>query len=309
MALTPLLSAALPAALLSWAATGLMLPWLRRSLLDHPNARSAHLQPTPRGGGLGFVLVSSAWALPRVPLLCLPLAIVGFLDDRVNLPASWRYSAQLLTAMALLASAALPLPSGWLRLPLLLVLLVAITAVINFVNFTDGLDGLVAGCGAVLFAVAGLSLDLSWAWVLAGSLVGFLVWNWSPAKVFMGDVGSTYIGAAFAGAALQAPSALQALGLLLVGFPLLGDACSCVLRRLAAGHPVFQAHRLHLFQRLHQAGWAHRRVALLYIGATTLLGAGLLLGGFTTLLGLIALEALVGLALDRWVAVPWQKVA
>ena len=143
-------------------------------------------------------------------------------------------------------------------------LLLSVTAVINFINFMDGLDGLVAGCMAVSISALGLliSSDLS-TWALVGSLLGFLFWNWSPAKVFMGDVGSTFLGAIFAGLVLQASTWHQALGFLFVSTPLLGDALICVLRRLVAGHCIFQAHRLHLFQRLHQAGWSHSRVSLL----------------------------------------------
>jgi UDP-N-acetylmuramyl pentapeptide phosphotransferase/UDP-N-acetylglucosamine-1-phosphate transferase len=239
------LIATVVSALLTWLLLWMVIPWLRRRLLDQPNARSSHHIPTPRGGGLVFVLVGSLLSLPLgagtsswIPLICCPLALVGLLDDRFDLPAGWRYAAQVATAGVLVAMAAVPLPT-W-ALPLVLV---AITAVINFINFMDGLDGLVALCGIVLMASVGL-------WPVAGALLGFLAWNWSPAKVFMGDVGSTWIGAVFAGMVLQQPGPWEAISLLLVGFPLLGDALICVLRRLRAGQPVFQAHRLHLFQRL-----------------------------------------------------------
>ncbi|MFM7269123.1 MAG: glycosyl transferase, partial [Cyanobium sp.] len=167
--------------------------------------------------------------------------------------------AQAATAVALLAMAGTPLPL-W-SLP---IVLIAITAVINFFNFMDGLDGLVALCALVLMAAAGQP-------ILAGALAGFLLWNWSPARVFMGDVGSTWLGAVFAGLVLQQPTPLNAAALLVLAFPLLGDALVCVLRRLRAGQPVFQAHRLHLFQRLQRGGWSHRRVAAVYGGATALL--------------------------------------
>jgi UDP-N-acetylmuramyl pentapeptide phosphotransferase/UDP-N-acetylglucosamine-1-phosphate transferase len=196
-----------------------------------------------------------------------------------------------------------PLPLPWLAVPLLLI---AVTAVINFTNFMDGLDGLVAGCMAVAIAALSLALNAPWPlWALVGSLLGFLLWNWSPAKVFMGDVGSTFLGAVFAGLVLQAPSWPKALGLLLVATPLLGDACLCVPRRLLAGQRVFQAHRLHLFQRLHQAGWSHARVSSMYIAATAVLAVALLVGGLPWLLGLTGVELLVGVWLDRRVAVPF----
>ena len=290
------------------------IPYLRRRLMDHPNARSSHISPTPRGGGLAFVLVSvlaSVIALFRAELstaffdglllLVLPLAFVGFLDDRHNLPSGLRFGVQLFTALPIILVS--PLPITWTALPLLLI---AVTALINFTNFMDGLDGLVAGCMFVAISTTAIALSLPWSiWALAGALFGFLVWNWSPAKVFMGDVGSTFLGAVFAGLVLQATSWSEGLGCLLVASPLLGDAFFCVPRRLLAGQRVFQAHRLHLFQRLHQAGWSHARVSLTYIAATSILAVGMLSGGWPYVLGLSVLELLAGVWLDQWVAVPF----
>jgi UDP-N-acetylmuramyl pentapeptide phosphotransferase/UDP-N-acetylglucosamine-1-phosphate transferase len=294
-------AAFLLAGLLSWLLVAALMPWLQRGLVDHPNARSSHQRATPRGGGVAFVLVGSlltAWfghgAAAQVPLLCCPLAVVGLLDDRLNLSAAWRYGAQLLTAIALLAVAQTPLPPWtW---PLVVV---AITAVINFVNFMDGLDGLVAGCGVVLFSLLAALPGGAPLAPLAGALLGFLAWNWSPARVFMGDVGSTWIGAVYAGLLLQQPDSRASLALLVAALPLLADPLVCVLRRLAAGQPVFQAHRLHLYQRLHQAGWSHRRVAILYTLASAALALALLLLGPVGLLTLAALELSLAAGLEK----------
>ena len=290
--------------LLTWLFLWGLIPWLRRRLLDQPNARSSHEIATPRGGGVVFVLVGSLLSLALgagtsawIPLICCPLALVGLLDDRYDLPAAWRYAAQVATASMLVTITAVPLPI-WV-LPLVLV---AVTAVINFTNFMDGLDGLVALCGVVLMASAGL-------WPVAGALLGFLAWNWSPAKVFMGDVGSTWIGAVFAGMVLQQPGPLEAISLLLVGFPLLGDALICVLRRLRAGQPVFQAHRLHLFQRLQRGGWPHARVSILYGSATVLLALARPLGGAAALTPLIGTEILIALWMERNHAVTFKDEA
>jgi UDP-N-acetylmuramyl pentapeptide phosphotransferase/UDP-N-acetylglucosamine-1-phosphate transferase len=298
------LIAAGSSALLSWLLLWGLIPWLRRQLLDQPNARSSHRIATPRGGGVVFVLVGSllslAWGVGAsawIPLICCPLALVGLLDDRYDLPAGLRYAAQLATACVLVAMAAVPLPI-W-ALP---VVVVAVTAVINFTNFMDGLDGLVALCGVVLMAAAG-------QWPVAGALLGFLGWNWSPAKVFMGDVGSTWIGAVFAGMVLQQSGPWEAISLLLVGFPLLGDALVCVLRRLRAGQPVFEAHRLHLFQRLQRGGWNHAKVSLVYGGATGVLAVTRQLGGTAALPLLIGAEMLIALWLERNHAVGFQREA
>ena len=302
----------------------LLIPHLRRRLIDQPNARSSHCNPTPRGGGIAFVTLSSmssaiaqlgGHGLPAssLPLLAAPLAAVGLLDDRHNLPSSLRYGAQISTAALILGLS--PLVKGfmpafaagnWLLLFALALLLIAFTAVINFINFMDGLDGLVGGSMAV--AIAALSFSLAAPrplWILVGALLGFLLWNWSPAKAFMGDVGSTFLGAVFAGLVLQASSWSDAFGYLLVATPLLGDACLCVPRRLLAGQRVFQAHRLHLFQRLNQAGWSHSRVSLAYVSATTVLALAMLTRGLPWVCGLAVSELLLGVWLDQRVAVPF----
>jgi len=314
--LVPVAFSIASAAAACWLLLLALVPRLSRRLLDHPNARSSHRKPTPRGGGVAFVfvaafasfiyLIGAVSPLPSqsqviLPLASLPIAVIGFWDDRVDLPAGCRYGAQLFTACLLLWLSPISIP--WLVLP---VLLVAITAVINFVNFMDGLDGLVAGCMVVSFIVLSLKLTAPLSlWSLVGALLGFLCWNWSPARVFMGDVGSTFLGAVFAGLVLQATSWAQALGLLLVATPLLGDAFFCVPRRLLAGQRVFQAHRLHLFQRLHQAGWPHARVSSLYIAATAVLACALLAGGLPWVLGLSVLVLVLGFWLDQRIAVPF----
>jgi UDP-N-acetylmuramyl pentapeptide phosphotransferase/UDP-N-acetylglucosamine-1-phosphate transferase len=231
------------------------------------------------------------------------LAALGLVDDRFNLPPALRYVFQALTAVGLVLISPLPLHVAWLTVPLLVL---AITAIINFTNFMDGLDGLVAGCLAVAIAAAAYELDAPWPfWALVGSLLGFLLWNWSPAKVFMGDVGSTFLGAVFAGLLLQSTGWSEALGLLLVATPLLADAFVCVPRRLLAGQRVFQAHRLHLFQRLHQAGWHHARVSSLYITVTAVLACALLAGGLPWVLALSVVVLVLGFLLDKSVAVPF----
>jgi UDP-N-acetylmuramyl pentapeptide phosphotransferase/UDP-N-acetylglucosamine-1-phosphate transferase len=256
--------------------------------------------------------VSSADApipLFAAPLLALPLALVGFLDDRYSLPVSLRFGVQFATSLVVILFSPLVTPSVG-QLPLVALLVLAVTAVINFTNFMDGLDGLVAGCMAVVMAAAAIQLSASWhIWALVGALLGFLPWNWTPAKVFMGDVGSTFIGAMFAVLVLQASSWSEALSLLLVATPLLGDACLCVPRRLMVGQQVFQAHRLHLFQRLHQAGWPHARVSSLYIAATAVLAIARICGGLPWVITLAAGELLIGVWLDQQVAVSFAEAS
>ena len=308
----------------SWLFLFFLIPQLRRRLLDRPNIRSSHTHPTPLGGGLSFVLftfVSSCISLfcgdrssiSVIPLLATPLAIVGLLDDRYNLPVFSRFCVHLLTGVAILGISSFAqslfssIFAGSLYLvPFILFLVVVVISLINFINFMDGLDGLVAGCMLVAIVVLSFILHFPWCiWTLCGSLFGFLLWNWSPAQVFMGDVGSTFLGAVFAGLVFQATSWADSIAFLLLATPLLADACFCVARRVTAGQRVFQPHRLHLFQRLHQCGWSHSTVSMTYITATAVLGVAMLAGGLLWVLGLVFVEILIGVWLDQYVAVPF----
>ena len=309
----------LTSSICSWILIARLMPYLRLRLLDQPNIRSSHNIPKPRGGGISFVILSCMascldWyfgfsqdsvptSLLVAPLVAFPLAFIGLLDDRFSLPAKWRYLLQLITA--LLAILLSPLFSfSFAFLPLLFLLIIAFTAVVNFINFMDGLDGLVSGCMALILTVAAFEISAPFpVWVLVGALLGFLWWNWSPSRIFMGDVGSTFLGAVFAMFVLHSSSWSQALSLLLIATPLLGDACICVLRRFIAGQQVFTAHRLHLFQRLHQAGWAHYRVATLYVAATATLAIAFKLGGLLWVSTIASVELLMGFWLDQHVAV------
>jgi UDP-N-acetylmuramyl pentapeptide phosphotransferase/UDP-N-acetylglucosamine-1-phosphate transferase len=301
----------------SWSLLKILIPILRRKLLDQPNIRSSHTIPTPRGGGLSFVvtgtglapLAGSGWQ-SIIPFICLPLAIIGILDDKRHIHAGFRLGVQIITSIVLVYSSPLDFPV-W-SVPLVVV---ASTAVINFFNFMDGIDGLLASCTTLSFlSVAFDSLlhpsrylsvvgSFSSLWPIIGALIGFLIWNWHPAKIFMGDVGSTFLGAMFAGTVLHQPSLLQAFELMLVAFPLIADSAICVLRRLLAKQPIFQAHRLHLFQRLHQSGWSHQSVALIYSAATFILAFSFLEGDVSIMI-LVTITILgLGIWLDQNVAV------
>jgi UDP-N-acetylmuramyl pentapeptide phosphotransferase/UDP-N-acetylglucosamine-1-phosphate transferase len=287
---------------LSYLFIAAILPELKKRLLDNPNARSSHIVPTPRGAGIAFVIIGSilhgiftVGTIRWVPFICLPLAIVGIVDDHKDLSPGWRYLMQILTALALLSISNIGI-SFW-SLPFLVVI---VTAVINFMNFMDGLDGLLAGCSVLLMSATS-------AWAISGSILGFLLWNWSPAKVFMGDVGSTFIGAVFAGFVLQQSSPQNGLSILLLAFPLFGDAMISLTCRFFAKENIFQPHRQHLYQRLNRAGWNHSKVASLYILAVFTLILARAIGGFPLLIALIFIEFLIGIVLDRSIAIKFDK--
>ena len=273
------------------AALAGVIAWLlattRGVPLDQPGPRSSHSRPTPRGGGLGIVVVgllavpalawTGAWPVrPAWFVMALALvAAIGFLDDWSPRPALLRLLVHLLAA-ALLAWVMLEGALG-LRWPLwqCLLALLALAWSINLHNFMDGSNGLL-GWQAVWYG-ATLSGLLFWggeyamaafAMLLGAASTGFLFMNWPRARVFMGDGGSGFIGLAFAGVALF--GVVQKLfGLpecLIIASAFLVDATATLLLRMLRGQRFWHGHREHLYQHLLRAGRSHLSVSLLYLG-------------------------------------------
>lgn len=265
----------------------------RRTLFDVPNNRSSHVVPTPRLGGIGIVLGTTfGWfaaggagdaPIAGVMLAGIGLAIVGLVDDLVHVRVATKYAAQLAAAAvgALLVAPTLDFEilgvhtvvSG----PAAVVLATLwLTATINAFNFIDGIDGIAGGMAAataliatVLVAPAGDRILLA----IVGACLGFLVWNHHPASIFMGDVGSQFLGYLLGLALLLGPGGtVQVVPVLLITSPLILDTGVTLVRRLASRKNVFAAHREHLYQRLAERGFGVRSVSALYVGATVLGG-------------------------------------
>jgi UDP-N-acetylmuramyl pentapeptide phosphotransferase/UDP-N-acetylglucosamine-1-phosphate transferase len=168
------------------------------------------------------------------------------------------------------------------------------TAVINFYNFMDGLDGLVAGTTLIQLGFLAFYLNQPLLWLIFAAILGFLYWNWSPAKIFMGDAGSTVLGATIACSLLNNHNdTLQAWSALAITLPLLGDAIYTLIRRLIKRENIFKAHRSHLYQRLQQIGWSHAQVSSTYIAITIIIAMGIAL--FNGIAAWIALAAVAGI--------------
>jgi Fuc2NAc and GlcNAc transferase len=257
-----------------------------RRLLDLPNARSSHAVPTPRGGGLGIVAgfagaVVYLYGQARLPfdLLMalagsLPVAAVGFWDDHGHVSARWRLLVQVgAAAWALywlggfesVTLAGARYDFGWFGTFLAGFFIVWL---LNLFNFMDGIDG-IAGTEAISVAVLAAFLATAAAGTglvlvaLAAAAGGFLVWNWPPAKIFMGDVGSGFVG--FLLGVLAVRMAATGELSLTVWLILLGvffvDATLTLLRRMAGGQRWYEAHRSHAYQHAAQR-FGHRRVTL-----------------------------------------------
>jgi UDP-N-acetylmuramyl pentapeptide phosphotransferase/UDP-N-acetylglucosamine-1-phosphate transferase len=275
----------------------------RFRLVDLPNQRSAHALPTARGGGVAIVftaLAASLVAVYRWPHLSarillgiflpsLVIAVVGMIDDIRPLRALLRLGIQIGVAAAMTAALgplvgiAVPglprLEFGVLAWPLTILWIVGL---INAFNFMDGADGMaalgavVAGLGVAAIAYQNHSLaTLVLAAFTAAAAGGFLVFNWQPARVFMGDVGSGFLGAIFAGLPLlirdeAMPTAF--LPIVLCMWPYIYDPFLSVLRRIWNGANPLEPHREFLFHRLVRSGVSHAWVAVIYGGMSALGG-------------------------------------
>lgn len=280
------------AGIVAFLAAVLVTPLVRSAarrwgVLDRPNERSSHTGVVPRAGGVAIlVAVGLALAVARGPwwprpaavaLLAgaLVLAAVGLADDRFGLPPAVRLAAHIAVAIGFVSVAGaldrVPLPAPLdMELhalgPALSVLW--IVAVVNFYNFMDGIDGLaslqaaVTGVGIAIAAPDPFASFLGAA--LAGAAAGFLFFNWSPASIFLGDVGSGAMGFTLAALPFLATPDARPPMVLFVAVSLwffLADATFTLLRRMARGARLHQAHREHLYQRLVSTGWSHARVA------------------------------------------------
>lgn len=288
-------------ALLSGVLVGFVRSYaVHNDVLDHPNARSSHTTPTPRGGGLG-VLVAALLALGAGVALhriqtrhaialapgMLALGIVGWLDDHASLSPRVRLGVHLLAAASALAILGgvpdVQLGATSLHVGMLGTALAAIGIVwsINLFNFMDGIDGIAAsqallvfGIGGLLFLTRGDTSLATTALCFAGASAGFLYWNWPPARIFMGDVASGALGFMIAVLAVagEHDRSVPIVPMLILGGAFAGDATVTLLRRIRAGAPPADAHRDHAYQRLARAWGAHRPVTLATAALTLLLG-------------------------------------
>jgi UDP-N-acetylmuramyl pentapeptide phosphotransferase/UDP-N-acetylglucosamine-1-phosphate transferase len=245
--------------------------WAGRMAIDTPNARSLHASPIPRVGGLVMIpaallvsLVSSQSASLMLALAA-GLCAVSFVDDRWGLPIVLRLAAHGLAAIVLCGSLQLSL-SPWVFAPAVILMAWAI----NLYNFMDGTDGLAGGMAFFGFAVYGwVMLDTmpgmaNLAFCLAAAAAGFLAFNFSPARVFMGDAGSVPLGFLAGGIGLAGwlQETWPAWFPLLVFSPFVVDASATLLKRMVRREKFWTAHRDHYYQRLVRMGWSHRKLAL-----------------------------------------------
>ncbi|MDZ7720283.1 MAG: glycosyltransferase family 4 protein [Balneolaceae bacterium] len=285
----------------NYVATGWFIKYAQKhNITDVPTKRSSHSTPTPRGGGIGFVLTSIiafvlyfAWqglltssAYLSLIATTIVISLLGWFDDRINLSQSIRLVTQVAAASLILFfvgtldSFSLPYVSEFslgIFSPFLGILW--ITGVTNIYNFMDGVDGiataqaLTASGGWMIFAFFwGEPTLFTLNLIVFATVLVFLIYNWAPAKIFMGDVGSLFLGFFFAVMPFVAASVSKEItiatslwiGALLL-WPFLFDSSSTLVRRMIKGENIFKPHRSHLYQRLNIAGWPHSKISTLYL--------------------------------------------
>ncbi|MEO5807036.1 hypothetical protein [Devosia sp.] len=267
-------------------------------LVQSPNARSSHTRPTPSGGGAAiavagalvglYLSLSGGWVLLAITVVAAGIALLGFLDDLFDLSPAIRFPVQAVLVAVLVVTAS-PLPG--IALPFSLTLggfalgvLVVLAGIwwINLFNFMDGIDGIAAsqaiiillGAAALWLAQDSTALALPLLVLLfavVAAAFGFMVRNWPPAKIFMGDAGSNFLAMVIlAVAALTiANGALGYAGWIILVSVFLVDATVTLVRRLSRGERPWIAHRRHAYQQLSRR-FGHRNITLLYAGLSLL---------------------------------------
>ena len=312
------------AAALSFVVCFALLFFLVRRLghvgLDRPNDRSLHERPVPRTGGIAVVAgVASSIAFGTLQLwvpmaLALALAALSFLDDLYTMRSSWRLTGHLAAACVLVWYVLSPMH------PLeMVVLILAVTWITNLYNFMDGSDGLAGGMSLIGFAAYALAAWLAdeialavAAASVAAAAGAFLFYNFHPARIFLGDVGSIPVGflAAALGVLGWRNDAWPLWFPLVVFGPFVGDATLTLVKRVIRGERVWRAHREHYYQRMIRMGLGHRTTAWIEY-ATMAVCAGAALFGRQQAPGLqlavfcAVTLGLVGIA--AWVDARWAR--
>jgi len=286
--------------------------YFSKVILDIPVFRSSHIGATPTSAGIVFLIIYLIYALLNKKyglLLIIPIGILGLVDDIFNINQIYRLFFQsinvILISFLLLDFGIfydIPFLSGFIPLIVLLIGL----SLINFVNFMDGIDGLVSINMFLLFLNYSLTNNLDLI-AIPIVLFIFLFYNWSPAKFFMGDSGSTFLGLLLFYITFSNNNLNSSITTLLIASPLLLDSLICILRRLHNKENIFSPHKKHLYQRLHQKGMEHKQVSIIYALSTTILLIVSHSNNLIFMLTSLSLLLMVGVYLEKYFAVPFKN--
>ena len=280
--------------------------------VDFPEKRSSHIIPTYTSGGLTFSLLISLVGLFNgfyLPILLIPLTSINLIDDRKSISIKSRFILQILTIILLLFYTSI---NNSLNFNIYINIFIFIffvffgTALINFSNFIDGIDGLLTFSMIIFFLAELLNGEIIYSYFI-GFLIGFLVWNFPKAKIFMGDSGSVFLGGIYSYQIFSSGSILNSIQLLLIGSPIWLDAIFTILKRIINKEPILKSHKKHLYQRLNSNGWPHHKVVILFCTNMLIL---LVLSQFISLVILALISLLIFVIMqyiDIKYALPFKK--
>ena len=305
--------------LFSYLITYFFIPiFKKKSWVSFPNQRTSHIGVIPLGGSLGFIFVSSISFLLNKEyyfFLFLILSIIGLIDDLKGLGNKVRLLTQILIGIIFSILVYkdsifnyLYSPNSFFLEEIILITFMTFlfVSIVNFTNFADGLDGLVGSSMIIIFLFAAYLLNINYIF-LVGGLIGFLILNWYPAKVFMGDSGSYFLGSIYCCAIFLANSWTDFLALFIIGSPLYLDVMICVVRRYFHKQNIFKPHKLNLYQRLNQNGLNHWQVSLIYMISQIVLGLSFVFGNIYNMIFTALIIIAVGFFLDSHIAFPFKK--
>lgn len=269
-------------------------PASRLHVLDHPNERSLHVYPVPRTGGvailtgmfLGFAILCIGQGCSKTLLiLSLPtavLATLSYLDDRYNLSVKIRLVGQLICVVFIVSNGLIlpliTLPGMTWEWPFWFgvgVSIIFLMWMINLYNFMDGMDGIAGGMTVIGFSsfailgyLSGHTLFFSTSLIIVAATFGFLIFNYPPARIFLGDTGSASLGLLAGGLSLWGTleNIFPLWIALLIFSPFIIDATVTLFKRLIRGEKIWEAHKSHYYQRLIEKGWGHKRTVSLEYG-------------------------------------------
>ncbi len=306
-----------------------LMPIFEKNYIDIPNSRSIHKIPKPTGGAILVVLSSlftylallfMTYLIPeiktdliinllKISILSIPLSFIGFVDDIYQIKVIFKFGIQIITAILFMNFLDIKLfnfEKGFLFIFIYIGIIIFISGLVNLVNFMDGIDGLICGMFSFIFLILSIKLNIFFLPLFLG-FFAFLEKNWFPSRIFMGDTGSTFLGAIFAAFILESKSIQEAFSILLLISPIMMDSITCIFRRIYSGQNIFKPHKLHLYQRLVQKGFPHDKVSIIYISSTILISIFYLTDLFLLQILSIVFIFALGVYLEKKYAIPFSN--
>ena len=285
--------------------------YISKFIIDRPVNRSSHFENVPTSAGIVFLLIHIIYVFLNKNyslLFLIPTGILGFFDDLFNIRQIYRLVIQSINICLLcifLVNFDIFSSLQFSNLIVFFLLLIIGLSLINLINFMDGIDGLVASNMFLILLNYSLSNNLSLIGIPIVLFV-FLFYNWSPAKLFMGDSGSTFLGLVLFYIAFSQNDLQSSLLLIATASPMLMDSTICILRRLNNKENIFYPHKKHLYQRLNQNGMSHQKVSIIYSISTLILILFSHTNNLIIMSSLICLLFFIGMFLEKYYAKPFN---